>query len=629
MLLIVRLWILLCAFLVGAGWCLSAIHQLNRAGYLMALTLAVAVAWIWPRPASWSRVGLAPQIGKLWRRCRRPAPFLFVLLAVMTLISGILYVPYNSDSYSYRLPRIYHWLAAQQWHWIHTADQRMNVAGCGYEWLAAPVILFTHSTRFLFLINWCSFLLLPGLAFALLREVGVRPRTAWWWMWLLGSGWCYVAQAASIANDGFATVYSLAAGVLALKSLKSGSLGDLWLSFLAAALVTGTKQSNIPLVALWLIPAAPQIWAALKRPLSYAVLGLGTLISIVPITIFNVLHTGTWSGINAIAAGFAHWRLELDSPIWGVVGNVFCLPVQNLVPPFFPWASAWNNLMDRFVQTPFGAHFRSFEAFGHLSPGVSEASAGIGLGVTLLAMISLYYFFKAGGFKATVKIFSVPGALQLAPWLLLVVFMAKNGEQQNGRHLAPYYMFLLLILLSHAGQAVLVRKAWWQKLALLCMASSAVLLVIDCYRPLFPACTLIDRLAAAHPESHSIGLLKKAYGFPRSWAGFTHQLQSKLPAGESVLGYAGVHNSETESALWEPFGTRRVERVTDEDSPRKLREHGIRCVVIQDAPSPWSPGMESWMERYHATLIADVPLQVETASPQPSHVYVLQLGDPP
>jgi hypothetical protein len=545
----------------------------------------------------------------------------------MTLISGILYVPYNSDSCAYRFPRIYHWLAEQSWNWIHTADQRMNVAGCGYEWLATPVILFTHSDRFLFLINWLSFLMLPGLAFALLKAVGVRSRTAWWWMWLLASGWCYAAQAASIANDGFATVYALAAVVLALQSLKTGSLGDLWLSFLATALLTGVKQSNIPLVALWLIPAAPQLWTALKRPLTYVVLPLGALVSVVPITIFNFQHTGTWSGINAIAAGFPDWQLELGSPFWGVVGNAFCLPLQNLMPPFFPWARAWNHLLDKFVQTLLGAHFSTFEGFGHLGPGVSEASAGLGLGITLLSLISLYYFWKAGGFKAKVSVFSVPGALQLAPWILLLVFMAKNGERQNARHLAPYYIFLFLILLSQAGQAALVRKAWWQKLVLLCLALSALVVVLNNNRPLFPACTLFGKLAAAHPESHALGLLKKAYCGPRSWPEFTRELDALLPPGESVIGFAGVQNAESETALWKPFGVRRVERVLVEDSPRWLAEQGIHWVVIQDAPSPWRPSVKIWMERYHATMVADIPLQIETSFE--SHVYVMRLDRQP
>ena len=43
----VRIWILLSAWLVGAGWILSALHQLNRAGYAMVFALAGATVFFW------------------------------------------------------------------------------------------------------------------------------------------------------------------------------------------------------------------------------------------------------------------------------------------------------------------------------------------------------------------------------------------------------------------------------------------------------------------------------------------------------------------------------------------------------------------------------------------------------
>src|SRR5208282_1112074 len=183
---IVRLWILLSALLVGSGWILSALHELNRAGYLAILVVPfVAVVWRWRRWLSWASVRRLP--GKGLRRFRRPAPLLFLSLALMALAGGALYAPTNGDSDAYRIPRILHWLAHQQWHWIHTEDFRMNIGGCGWEWLAAPLILFTHSDRLLFLINWLPYLMVPGLVFSVFTRLGLRPRVAWWWAWLLAS----------------------------------------------------------------------------------------------------------------------------------------------------------------------------------------------------------------------------------------------------------------------------------------------------------------------------------------------------------------------------------------------------------------------------------------------------------
>ena len=160
-----------------------------------------------------------------------------------------------------------HWLAEGQWHWIHTDFPRVNTRACGIEWLSAPLIAFTKTDRWLFLINAVSFLLLPGLVFSVFRQVGVKPRVAWHWMWLLPTGYCYLLQAGSISNDMFSTVYALAAVDFALRARKSGRASDVCLSVLSAALLTGAKTSNLPLLLPWALALAPTWRVWLARPL--------------------------------------------------------------------------------------------------------------------------------------------------------------------------------------------------------------------------------------------------------------------------------------------------------------------------------------------------------------------------
>lgn len=192
----VKLWILLSAFAVGAGWLLSAVHELNRSGYVAAFALAAVVfVSVFRNPERRPQIDWFRFISRVRHRFRRPAPCLFLLLACLSLAAGFLYVPADGDSDAYRIPRVLHWLGAQQWHWIATLDIRMNISGCGSEWLSAPVILFTDSFRFIFLINWLSFLMLPGLIFSVFVRLQVPRRVAWWWMWLLASGWCCHAGA--------------------------------------------------------------------------------------------------------------------------------------------------------------------------------------------------------------------------------------------------------------------------------------------------------------------------------------------------------------------------------------------------------------------------------------------------
>ena len=181
MLSLVRSWIVLSTLLVTSGWILSALHELNRVGYGVVFVLAVIALFFWKQKTQWHPAKSLLQLsGKFRKRFKRIAPLLFLALAVMALVGGALYVPQNNDSNEYRIPRVWHWLAAGQWHWIHTFDSRMNIAGCGLEWLYAPLMLFTRTDHAIFLPNWISFLMLPGLTFSVLTRLGVRPRVAWW-----------------------------------------------------------------------------------------------------------------------------------------------------------------------------------------------------------------------------------------------------------------------------------------------------------------------------------------------------------------------------------------------------------------------------------------------------------------
>jgi hypothetical protein len=578
---LVRFWILLSALLVGAGWILSGLHQLNRIGYAVVFALAGAAFFFWRRKTKWRPQKTPAQLfQKCRRRFKRPAPRFFLLLVVLAFLSATLLPDLNYDTDAYRLPRVLHWLWAGQWHWIHTFDPRMNIAGCGFEWLCAPLVLFTHTDRFLFLINWFSYLLLPGLIFSVFTRLQVRPRVAWWWMWLLAAGWCYALQAGSVDNDSLAAVYILAAVDLALRAREKNAAADLWLSLLAAALATGVKQTNLPLALLWLIAAWPGARLFWARPVaSLVVAALGVLVSVVPVSLLNYQHYGTWLPLNV--AGLPSAGKFALNPFWGVVGNAFCIPLQNLMPPFFPWIDEWGAAMQRFAETPFGRHFSSFESFGALRPGVGEVNAGIGLGICFLTVIS---FFGGGRHQANIvgeTADETPRWLRRIPWFLLLVFMAKNGAFENARQLAPYYVFLFPVMLVGRGQIDLVRQAWWRWLGLLTMVATVGLVMTQPNHPLFPAQALIARLQMKYPGSKPVSLAARVYGYQRSIESQRRSLRAALPP-DAAIGYAAGVIGRCEPWLWWPAGQRRVERVAPGDPPERIRSEGIFFVVVED-----------------------------------------------
>ena len=631
MLNVVRFWILLSTLLAGGGWVLSAVHQLNRPGYGVLFAIAGVALFFWRRknPASAGK-GPAQVARKFCRRFKRPAPLIFLALAILAMVAGALYVHSNGDTNAYRTPRVLHWLGQEQWHWIRTADPRMNIVDCGFEWLTAPLILFTRTDRFIFLINAVSYLMLPGLIFSVFTRLGLRPRVAWWWMWLLASGWCFVLQAGSDDNDSFATIYALAAVDLALRAREKKCVTDWWLALLAAGLLTGAKQTDIPLAFLWLVAAWPGLRLALARPLATAVVAvLSLLVSALPVTISNLEHSGNWQGL---ATGTAKSIWSAGSPVWKIIGNFFYVPLQNLLPPFFPWSGAWDGMMSRFLQTPLGGHFVPFERFGHLNAGISEACAGIGLGICVLTVISLLGARcirqatpDAAGSNPGRPLFRW---LRVMPWLLTFLYMAEICSFANARFLSPYYPLLFPLLLCQPGQAGLVRRWWWRCCGILVMLLAVLLLVVSRDRPLFPALTLIGRLQASHPESKFISRLWLSYAWPKSVERQRNFFTKDLPPDERVIGYA-TGNGASEPGLWLPFGQRRVERVLADDTPEQLRSRGIHLVLVEDlALDRNQMTIEQWLQHYDASLMDQLAF-LENPYRPPGHLYLARLRSPP
>jgi hypothetical protein len=631
MTLAVRAWIFCSAWLCGAGWILSALHQLNRASYAV---LFVFTAVFFLRNASAVTVtgrAILKNAGRSWpkfrHRFKRLAPLLFMVLAIISLIGGLLACPQNGDTNAYRIPRVLHWIGHDGWHWIRTADSRMNIGGCVYEWLMTPLILFLRTDYWVFLPNVLSYLLLPGLVFSVFRRMQVSPRVAWWWMWFLASGWCFVQQACSTTNDCLGAVYAIAAVDFALRARESRNVEDLWLSMLAAGLLTGLKLVNLPLLLPWAIAAWPSARLLLARPImSGAAVGLGLLASALPSAYLCWVHTGNWKGF--MPGQLVDWgaRQELHSPFWGIVGNTFCLTVENLMPPFFPWVVAWNNAMQHFLQTPLGVHFTVFENFGHWGRSATEAYAGIGLGVTAAALISILAARKPG--TATPQS-GQSGRflwwLRLAPWLALLVFMAKVGTYQNTRIVASYYALLFPLLLVGAGQRALTFRCWWQWFLLSVMLFTVAWMAFLRGRQLVPATFMAD-LHARHPQVKILTVLNDYYASRLSVASNKFFLP-KHHLGEAVVGYATTYGG-CEPGMWFPLGTVRVERVLPEDGAVWFNFQGIHYVLVEDvALKAANETIEEWMHRQSGSLVDELVFTRDPGSP-PGHLYLVHFSPP-
>jgi hypothetical protein len=613
---LIRLWLWVSAFAVAAGWTLSALGQLNRAGYGIAFAAFVIFVLAGRR-----ELGLVPG-GKFFcwkkirRRFRRPLPLCFAALAVLIFLGGALYPPSNYTGLSYREARVLQWLAHGHWFWVHTANYRMNDRACGIEWLTAPLLLFTKSDRALFLVNFIPFLLLPGLVFSVFTRLGVRARAAWQWMWLLPTGYDFLLQAGSIANDTFPTIYALAAVDFAARAWKSRRAADLWHSILAAALLTGAKASNLPLLLPWVVLIFPVLPLLRRKPVAtLVVIMLAALVSFLPTAILNAYHCGDWSGAK-LEPPF----MIMKNPWVGLWGNGFQMLLANVVPPIFPLAGWWNLhaplFMPHFMVAAADNYFDGgFFAVGELP---TEDWSGIGFGVSLLLLVSILGSFwihrTSPQMPATG---SIPSALcrcvLLAAWVSLAAYCLKSGMTTTARLIAPYYPLLLPLLLIGPAQSEIIRRWWWRGLTGGVLFFAFVILILVPDRPLWPAKTILSRAHAQYPDQRLITRALKVYTVYSERSDSLAGVRALLPTGIKVVGFLGGPD-DCDISLWRPFGERRVEHLLLTDSPSQIKERAEYVVVSGSSMEAQGVSFDDWRQKTGAEFVASTNITLKIAS---------------
>jgi hypothetical protein len=528
------------------------------------------------------------------------------MLAALVFIGSVIYPPSNYTGLNYHLARVLQWLAHDQWCWIHTPIVRMNYSGCAFEWLTTPVVLFTKSDRALFLVNFIPFLMLPGLVFSVFTRLGVRPRVAWPWMWLLPTGYNFLLQAGSIGNDMFSAIFALAAIDFGCRAWESRRIHDLWLSLLAVALLTGTKPTSLPLLLPWLVLVFPLL-PVLRRnwPATLAVLVLAGIASFFPLALMNQLHCGDWLGRSVEIV-----HKEIHQPLIGVFGNVFQLLLGNFVPPIFPLAGWWNHhallILPHFIVTALDTNFEGgILIIGEL-PTEDWVGIGFGLGVLLATSVLGSFWVRENSPPASVNR-SIPGwlcrSVRVAAWLSLLAYCMKSGLNTAPRLITPYYLLLLPLLLAGARQSHVIRRRWWRGLVVGVLGLALIVLVLSPDRPLWPAKTILSKVLKQHPEQQSVARALQVYTLYSKRNDALADVRALLPPGLKVVGFLGGED-DCDISLWRPFGARRVEHFLTTDSAAQIKERTEYVVVSESSLAAHGVTFAEWLQKTGAIPVA-------------------------
>jgi hypothetical protein len=524
----------------------------------------------------------------------------YIAIVTMVLAGALIYQPTNHDAHTYRLPRMFHWLAEGRWHWIHTGDERLNWAGTTSEWVSLPLLTLTNSFQWLWVVNFFLYLLLPGLFFATFRAMGFGRRAAWSWMWLLPTAFCFVAQAGSIGNDTYGATFALLSVYFAL-SARTGSFVSFSLCVLSAALLTGSKASNIPLIlpaAVALVPACK--WLQHRLAAVFIVFAFSMFLSFGTNAALNHYHAGHWTG-----ASHNDQKLRLESPTAGLVGNSLLLTLGSVQPPILPGAQTISRVLnqsmpkeiDRWLSVEF-PHFR-LELFDIST----EENAGLGIGITIAFVFALIAQFWMSGVSTTVK----PTQLQLitgiAAWPSLLVFCLSLGSEAAARLSVPYASLCFagawIVLIKYQD---IVRWRSWRLVALICGLAAFPVVILSPARPLWPSLTILGNIDI----DKSYPILQRAldvYSTYRQRSQALQPVKSALPVGSERVGFCSGGN-DLEASLWLPYGSLRIFHVTPGDSPERIKSLALSAICVSDRTlkSKWNTTPEEFASRYNGII---------------------------
>jgi hypothetical protein len=544
---VTAVFVLLSAFFSLGALFLSLLGQVNRAGcsvLLVAGGVGSIFAYHRLNGGRWATCGVR------LRRFKKPFPALYLLCALAAIIGGAIHPPTNHDALSYRVPRLLHWLAEGHWHWIGSTDTRMDFTGVGFEVLMLPSFAALHSLRFLFLINAIPYLLMPGLVFSVFTSLGIKKSIAALWMWILPCASCYAIQAGSIGNDFIACIYLLAALSFASRAASSGSKVAVLFAVLSAALMTGVKATNLPLllpIAICLIPVFVRFPKTLVTAAGIGCIAIFT--SFVPIAVVNTIHTGDWTG-NPDSP------LMIGNPAVGLAGNSILVGSAALAPPVFPAAEKINSWFNSKTEDPFLRWIKvGFPTFRMTHPQLAtEEHSGFGLGVTgalLLGLAGAWHSIRFG------RLHCHGGWVFAGFWIALMFFMMKLGNSAAPRYLAPYYPGMIGFFLLTLGSAKVFKKRWWRWGSLALLLPILPALACNPARPLLPMRSITTALTETGVGGRTAERMQTVYAVYANRHDVYAPVRAMLPPDAKSIAFAGT-SGDSEYSFWLPLGTTQV-----------------------------------------------------------------------
>lgn len=287
-----------------------------------------------------------------------------------------------------------------------------------------------------------------------------------------------------------------------------------------------------------------------------------------------------------------------------------------------------------------------------------EVHAGLGFGVTWLLLIHVTRGIGQGslrrigreppgkiGFGKSLENISFPKvdliqnerlmrwdrwwwmALMVAPFASLAPYFMKSGILTAGRILAPYYPWLLGVVLIAAGRQIRP-NAWWLRLGFAQGLLALSLVVVLPGRNLWPANTLLEKWKPAL-QGPTWERARNVYRIYAQRADAMEPIRRHLPEDVRTLGW--VTGNDAEASLWKPYGSRRIihvspvqwESMSDNERDTASGVPKWWVVNVEILEGSVKDKMRSWVDRNGGRIVHEEWVQL-LAREEAQHFAILE-----
>jgi hypothetical protein len=402
------------------------------------------------------------------------------------------------------------------------------------------------------------------------------------------------------------------------------------LSVLAAALLTGAKLSNLPLLlplGLLLLPALRRMnlftW---KIPVALVIV---MLCSFIPLALLSWKHTGDWTGDPT-----DQWCIKARHPLGAVVANLVIVANDVAQLPVMPGFERVNSLvktLEHHAEPVLAWLIQSHGQFTGMGFGemVYEGGCGFGfgLGIYTLFLVCGCWLVKIPQSHRQQQT-AAPAAWRFifwAAWISYGVYLSKLGSGQSARIAAPYYPVLFASLLQWPRVVRLEQKKISRVVSWLAALTVVPVILLTPARPLVPFQTLARM--TGRPA------LEKIAGKYRVWNDLRDDLaplRNALPADADTLGYAGAFR-DTSYGLWKPFGQRVVVELGLPPGGNSKPPADLRYAVVTERglQQRYRMDLKTWLDYAGGKVVFECQRNASLESrsaPQYDSWYLVRLG---